>query len=387
MGEGAPGERDLARLAGLALAALAAGLFFQALPGFDLWISGLFAEGRAGFPWSDAWVLEASHRFVNELGLFVSLFVLFGLAWTFGTGRALLRLGRRGYAYLTLVLALGPGLLVNGLLKAHWGRARPRDVEAFGGEAAFTPALERAGECAANCSFVSGDVSFAAALLAFSIVLGGAGAAWARLALVFTGWIAFVRVAQGAHFLSDVVFAALLSTLLVVGLKLLVLDRRWGFAAGAEAWGAPRLRALARWREESFRPGAELAGLIVRDLTAGPAARARATLAEAGLLRLAGEPGATAHYRRPLHGWADRLRYLFWSGPGDFGMERAPLPAPIPVAEPAVPAAADPEPADADVRLPLLEELAARPGMEEARADELARRFQMAEDAVLRRKA
>jgi membrane-associated PAP2 superfamily phosphatase len=46
---------------------------------------------------------------------------------------------RRRCLFLILAVALGPGLLVNGLLKPGWGRPRPRQVEQFGGPRAFQP--------------------------------------------------------------------------------------------------------------------------------------------------------------------------------------------------------------------------------------------------------
>ncbi|MCB1149464.1 MAG: hypothetical protein KDK48_04800, partial [Chlamydiia bacterium] len=42
-------------------------------------------------------------------------------------------------AVLALTLALGPGLLVNVVLKPNWGRPRPRHVIELGGEAKFRP--------------------------------------------------------------------------------------------------------------------------------------------------------------------------------------------------------------------------------------------------------
>ena len=67
---------------------------------------------------------------------------------------------------------LGPGLVVNGILKEHWGRARPRDVTQFGGDRRFTPALVIADQCERNCSFSAGHPSagFALAALAYASI-------------------------------------------------------------------------------------------------------------------------------------------------------------------------------------------------------------------------
>ena len=68
-----------------------------------------------------------------------------------------LLLDNRKIIFLLLTLALGPGLLVNGFLKSHWGRARPSEVSTFGGRQSFSPAYVIAHQCRHNCSFVSGD--------------------------------------------------------------------------------------------------------------------------------------------------------------------------------------------------------------------------------------
>src|SRR5262245_4094209 len=64
-------------------------------------------------------------------------------AWLLATGAVMLWCGslrrsawvryRRACALVLLALALGPGLLVNGILKPLWGRPRPYQVESFGG--------------------------------------------------------------------------------------------------------------------------------------------------------------------------------------------------------------------------------------------------------------
>lgn len=40
--------------------------------------------------------------------------------------------------FLLVVLFVGPGLIVNGVWKEHWGRARPFEVQNFGGERLYS---------------------------------------------------------------------------------------------------------------------------------------------------------------------------------------------------------------------------------------------------------
>jgi lipid A 4'-phosphatase len=107
-------------------------------------------------------------------------------------------------AFLILSLALGPGLLVNEVFKAESGRARPGQVEQFGGEKSFTPVFQPADQCTRNCSFVSGH-----AAMGFYLI----GLAWVRqdrrwlwLGIAAGALVGAARILQGGHFLSDVLF-------------------------------------------------------------------------------------------------------------------------------------------------------------------------------------
>lgn len=110
------------------------------------------------------------------------------------------------FSFLLCSLLLGPGVLVNIVLKDNSiGRARPVQIVDFGGKGQFTRAFEYSGQCQKNCSFVSGH----AALGFFFIGLG-----WvlkSRLAfiagLLIGSFVGGVRIMQGGHFLSDVVLA------------------------------------------------------------------------------------------------------------------------------------------------------------------------------------
>ncbi len=125
--------------------------------------------------------------------------------------RPLWRFDRKALLFVALSTALGPGLLANAVLKDHWGRARPSQVEAFGGAHRFTPAPLPAAECPRNCSFVSGHAALGFSLVAFAFLLppGRSRRRGAAAALGFGALVGLVRIAQGGHFLSDVVWAGL----------------------------------------------------------------------------------------------------------------------------------------------------------------------------------
>lgn len=113
---------------------------------------------------------------------------------------------RKPVVYVLLVLLVGPGILVNGIFKEHWGRARPVHLDEFGGERQFTPAWIVSDQCAGNCSFVCGDASIGFSLVALAF-LSRRPARWLLGAVVLGGGLGLMRMAQGGHFLSDVVFS------------------------------------------------------------------------------------------------------------------------------------------------------------------------------------
>jgi len=113
--------------------------------------------------------------------------------------------------YLALALALGPGLLTNVILKNLAHRPRPREVLTQDGGQAFVP-LHRIGPTHTGHSFPSGHAAAGFYWLALAVFYWrrrrGLAQVWFALALIYGSLMAFARVAQGSHWLSDVVWAA-----------------------------------------------------------------------------------------------------------------------------------------------------------------------------------
>lgn len=204
-----------------AIAGLGAAAVFTLWPGIDLAVSAAFHDPATGV-WlgeTRAWpvVREALWKVTEVSAVF--FLVLFLLALP---RRALVPARLPGFALTAL--ALGPGLVVNGLLKAFWGRARPRNVTEFGGSAEFTPALWPTDQCAGNCSFVAGEVAGWATLamvlwlLAVRRLDDPARTALGALLVAAVSLTVFLRIAAGGHFLSDTVFAVVISVSVTLAL-------------------------------------------------------------------------------------------------------------------------------------------------------------------------
>lgn len=205
----APITRNLGSISMAVFASmLVCAVVFSLWPQIDIVVSARFYDASAGFigertPW--VMTLYRGIPLMSKaviIGLFIALF-----AYAFQRGDQ----GRRRriqVAYLITALALGPGLLIDVVLKDYWGRARPAKVEAFGGQRNFTPALVPSNQCEGNCSFVSGHASAGFYLVSLGF-LGGAVARrrWTLIGLAVGTLFGLGRVAQGGHFLSDVVFS------------------------------------------------------------------------------------------------------------------------------------------------------------------------------------
>jgi membrane-associated PAP2 superfamily phosphatase len=122
----------------------------------------------------------------------------------------------RAALLMLLTLALGPGVLSNLVFKENWSRPRPIDVAEFGGAEHFRPWWDPRGDCPKNCSFVAGEPSGAFWTLAPAAL---APPPWRALAyggaLAFGAAVGLLRMAAGAHFFSDVVFAGVFTFLVI----------------------------------------------------------------------------------------------------------------------------------------------------------------------------
>jgi membrane-associated PAP2 superfamily phosphatase len=114
---------------------------------------------------------------------------------------------------ILLAVALGPGLVINAGLKQHWGRPRPRETVAFGGQREFRPAFVRSPGGQGN-SFACGEGSMGYTLSIFYFLLRrrrrGLRLAALAFSVILGSAVGFVRMIAGAHFLSDVLWSGVL---------------------------------------------------------------------------------------------------------------------------------------------------------------------------------
>lgn len=112
--------------------------------------------------------------------------------------------------FLVILLTIGPGLVVNSLLKEHWGRPRPREIVQFQGKKEFLQPWQK-GISGNGRSFPSGHTSAAIYMTAPFFIYRSrnrrAAYAWLTGGLAFAILMSIARITQGGHFLSDTVWA------------------------------------------------------------------------------------------------------------------------------------------------------------------------------------
>ena len=204
---------------------------FASLPWIDLWVSSLFWSPQSGFALGDIPALKLFREFAKDTYLAMCVLALAGLLLTLLKVK-IANIPMRVWGYIFTLYALGPGLLVNAVLKQHWGRGRPADVIQFGGEKEFSPPFELVSQCVKNCSFVSGEASGAAAFAISAFLLTRYIPNKAIRQIVFGTSLglsvagALLRIAFGRHFTSDVIFGALFVSLIAIGLAYVFFPKR-----------------------------------------------------------------------------------------------------------------------------------------------------------------
>ena len=191
----------------LLLFAMAATLFIL-FPQTDLEFTNLFYAGHGLFPANDWWMVQFVYQGTPWFGRLFFLIAVGFLLLAIIKPTIISRRHWRRAAAVMAVVVLGIGMVVHVFLKEGMGRPRPRDVQTFQGSTAYVPAFLPSQFCQKNCSFVSGHAAVGFALMS----VGFFGVRRRRQFWFLTGLFAgsiigLVRIMQGGHFLSDVVFS------------------------------------------------------------------------------------------------------------------------------------------------------------------------------------
>jgi len=161
------------------------------------------------------WVLR-KHAFVTFLYDYATwpailVACVSGVIWIISRFHKPWRRTYRLAIFVGLTIALGPGLMVNTLLKGYYGRPRPAEMREFGGTKEYAAVWQpRFGS--GSRSFPSGHAAMGFFWFSFALYhyerSRRRAAAFALLALLHGGLMGWGRMMQGGHWLSDVLWAA-----------------------------------------------------------------------------------------------------------------------------------------------------------------------------------
>lgn len=176
------------------------------LTDWDIRLAALFYHPETPQdPWSlqHAWLLK--QLFDYAFGFTIVAAVLALLVYALSFKLPALRRWRRQVLYVVLVIAIGPGLLVNLVLKDHWGRPRPVHIAEFGGELQYIPPV-KIGHTQ-DKSFVCGHCSVGYSFVVLYFLAQQYQLLYLLLA-VSLGWLmGFTRMSAGGHFVSDILWS------------------------------------------------------------------------------------------------------------------------------------------------------------------------------------
>lgn len=194
-------------------------LFFILYPQIDIAVTNLFYTPGLGFTAKGTLFESILYHSIWYVLVLTILMILILWIYNSFTKNNLLDVNKKVVLYLLLVLAIAPGIIVNDILKEHWGRARPAETTLFGGTKQFTPAFILSDQ--GGNSFSCGHASGAFFLIALALLAQKRRALWMGLALSYGIAISYVRIAAGGHFFSDTIvsfFIVYITTLIFYGL-------------------------------------------------------------------------------------------------------------------------------------------------------------------------
>ena len=115
---------------------------------------------------------------------------------------------------------IGCGLIANFYFKDNWGRARPINIQEFGGDKIYAKPFIISDQCKKNCSWIGGEASAAFSFITGTIILKNP--IYLIINLIFGIVVSLCRIAMGGHFLSDNIFAMIFMIYLAILYKYFV---------------------------------------------------------------------------------------------------------------------------------------------------------------------
>ena len=185
------------------------GIGLYVFPEIDIFVSSLFYAPQKGFIFKH----NLYAMVISKTAILFNVFLFIALSFILLLRYYKIKKLDKKILYLLLICSLVPGFLIHKVVKEIYHRARPYSIVEFGGK--FSPAPEISNQCYKSCSFVSSHAAIGFMFFAFAFLKRGKKRKNTMLFAIFLGlFLGFVRIMQGKHFLSDVLYSGMLTFLI-----------------------------------------------------------------------------------------------------------------------------------------------------------------------------
>ena len=167
-------------------------------------------------------------------------------AWFFCFTRTAYRPWHKYFLLIVLTSVIGAGVIVNAVLKNHWGRPRPDQTVQFGGKWEYRDITEP-GTPGKGASFPCGHCSMGFLFTALFVFRRKAPVlAWTGLifGLIYGGLVSITRIIQGAHYPLDTLWSLAVIVLTAMTLYYIVLKIPFGNQAFAPSFSSFQRKSL-----------------------------------------------------------------------------------------------------------------------------------------------
>ena len=180
------------------------------LTDLDQRIAAIFYQldrsGINNWPWQHGWLLDNLFQYATIFTVTIAVCSL--LIALSAYVMPSLKVWQKPALFVVLVIALGPGLVINLIFKDHWGRPRPVHITEFGGQYAYVPPLKIGNT--PDKSFPCGHCSVGFMFFALYFLSRKRKGLYFTLTMLFALMMAITRMTAGGHFISDILWSGYL---------------------------------------------------------------------------------------------------------------------------------------------------------------------------------
>lgn len=190
-------------------------ILFIFFPQLDIEIANYFYDTELSFLYRKNIIVQLLYKSIPLITKIFATACLLYMIYIYIKHKKLKLILNYSAFFLFFTAIIGPGLIVNTVLKDNFGRARPKQIKEFNGNKEFTKAFIITDQCKKNCSFSSGHAAMGFYFTAIAYVVSTLY--FTRiylLGIAFGTLVGLSRIIMGGHFASDVITSGVIVLLL-----------------------------------------------------------------------------------------------------------------------------------------------------------------------------